>query len=114
MGKQTLYHPVPLSVIRGAVEYCSFKFGRIEQKKSAEQSGYAIYQAQVVKFAPGAENISVRQLHRVLQNCFNEEVVVLNVLINQRLWCRVRLGVSKVESWQKHFMQTAFPETIPF
>jgi len=113
MGKQTLYHPVPLSTVRGAADYCGRKFGRITQKKVLEGK-YSVYQVRVEKIPDNLQALGIKAIFDRLSSCFNDEVILLNILMNQRLWCEIRIATTKEQFWKEHFFQAAHPETIPF
>lgn len=74
MGKTTLYHPVPLSVIRGAVEYCGWKFGRIVQTSSEPTEGWARYTAQITVIPSRVEGTSPMVMLNDLRDCFAADI----------------------------------------
>lgn len=79
MGKKTLYHPVSLHVLRGAVEYCGFKFGRLQQINSDPTGLTATYRAVIEKAPKHCEGKSLEYVHFALQECFNADIKVLTV-----------------------------------
>lgn len=79
MGKVVHYHPVSLTVIRAAVIYNGFRFGRIKQTKVNVAEQTAHYTCQIIEDPFGKELMSVEQLQTELQNCFAADIVVTNV-----------------------------------
>ncbi len=76
MGKTTLYHPVPLSVIRGAAEYCGFKFQKIHQLNSFPTDRKARYNITVIGFPKGWDEQSPYNMQMALQECFMDDMRV--------------------------------------
>jgi len=79
MGKTTRHHPVSLHVVRGAVEYCGFKFGSLKQIKSDPTGMTALYRAEVVIVPPRCKDKSPEFLRFALQDCFNADIKVLGL-----------------------------------
>lgn len=89
MGKTTLYHPIPLSTIRGAAEYCGFKLAKIKQKWSDKEKKTARYDVEIVKM-PGHLAITgtSNDIHYDLQHCFMDDIEVHWVHTTKKgLWC---------------------------
>jgi len=74
MGKTTLYHPISLHVIRGAAEFCGWKFGRIEQIRSESESGYAEYVAQIEIVPTRVDGSSFKAMLSDLAACFMQDI----------------------------------------
>lgn len=74
MGKTTLYHPIPLSVIRGAAEYCGWKFGKIKQISAAPLSEEAHYRAEIVLIPHRVVFQPTELMLNDLQECFNVDI----------------------------------------
>jgi len=90
MGKVTLYHPVSLHVVRGAAEYCGFKFGKIKQTKSDPTGLSATYHVQVVKIHPACKEANIGFITHMLKACFPNDIKVKEVM-----WSTKR-GISAV------------------
>jgi len=74
MGKTTKFHPVSLHVIRGAAEYCGFKFGKIKQKIAHPDRGAAEYTAELVQVPPKYQDMAEAMLLVVLSDCFAADI----------------------------------------
>jgi len=98
MGKTTLYHPLPLTVIRGAAEYCGFRFGRITQYYADKPNGCAIYNATITQMPGDLEQTgSLLRIHHDLQECFMDDVRIHWVHVTQGgLWnCRITVTLKR-------------------
>lgn len=74
MGKTTLFHPVSLLVIRGAADYCGFKFGRIVQTHEDREANYARYTAELKSWpAKWDKSLPVVRLN-MLRDCFMNDI----------------------------------------
>ncbi len=96
MGKTTLYHPISLHVVRGAAEYCGFKFGKIKQIYGNQTQRKAIYSAEIERM-PG-DLFKMGTLLRVqhdLQECFMDDIRIEWVHVHQSgLWsCRITIAL---------------------
>jgi len=76
MGKTTRSHPVSLYVIRGATDYCGFKFGRIRQKGFDLQSNTAWYETTIEKMPEGLTGKNFSEIQKRLQGCFMDDITV--------------------------------------
>lgn len=74
-----MYHPVSLHVVRGAAEYCGFKFGRLKQLRNNPTGLYAIYHAQVTVLPKHCQGKSLEYIHFALSECFNADIKVETV-----------------------------------
>jgi len=79
MGATTLYHPISLYVIRGAVEYCGWKFGRIKQLTANADLGTARYLCKIDTMPRNAINWPVKTYQSQLQHCFMDDIIVERV-----------------------------------
>jgi len=79
MGATSGYHPISLHVIRGAAEFCGWKFGKIQRFKSAVQEGYAEYKVYIVKSPRGSDDWPPKVFRRQLQHCFMDDIKVTQV-----------------------------------
>lgn len=101
MGKTTLYHPVSLLVIRGAAEYCGFKFGKIKQVRAFPDIQRASYNAEIVNFPEGWDKKPFDAMQKALQNCFMDDIQAnwLRRTRSGRIMCYLSVGVpAEVES----------------
>lgn len=76
MGKTTLYHPIPLSTIRGAAEYCGWKFGTIKQIRSHPDTGFSRYIVKIHSMPVELHNQPIEVIHNRLQKCFMDDIRV--------------------------------------
>jgi len=76
MGKATLYHPVSLHVIRGAAEYCGFKFETITQINGYPELKVARYNITVVGFPLNWDKQPLDIMQSMLQECFMDDMRV--------------------------------------
>jgi len=79
MGKTTLYHPVSLHVIRGAAEYCGWKFGKIEQEFSDGERLRAQYKAIIERSPLDLKDVPYKSIVKQLQHCFMDDIKVTHV-----------------------------------
>jgi len=76
MGKITKFHPVSLHVIRGAAEYCGFRFEKVHQLHSFPEKNSARYNVTIVDFPKGWDQMSLDLMQSVLQDCFLDDIRV--------------------------------------
>lgn len=76
MGKTTLYHPVSLHVVRGAAEYCGWKFKTLKQTGQWPEIGRAHYQAVIEKIPKESTNKSLAEMKKALNACFAADITV--------------------------------------
>jgi len=74
MGKTTLYHPVSLHVIRGAAEYCGWKFGKIKQVGAEKGEGWARYTAEIETVPKRLANDGPMAMLNDLRDCFAVDI----------------------------------------
>jgi len=70
MGKTTQIHPIPLTVIRGAAEYCGFKFGAIRRTSLFDDYTQARYIADVEVIPRKLQNKTDAEILAYLADCF--------------------------------------------
>jgi len=70
MGKKTKFHPLPLTVIRGAAEYCGFKFGAIKQMSLFDDNTQARYIADVEIYPLKLQFKTDTEILAYLADCF--------------------------------------------
>lgn len=76
MGKTTLYHPVSLHVIRGAAEYCGWKFSKIHQTDCDKDRKSARYVAEVTTMPKRVWGKTTLIMQNELQECFLDDIRV--------------------------------------
>lgn len=81
MGKTTHYHPLSLHVIRGAAEYCGWKFSKIAWVDGDEARKRATYVCLLSQLPRGAADWSLKTIKSQLQHCFMDDITV------DKLWC---------------------------
>jgi hypothetical protein len=79
MGKITLYHPISLTVIRGAALYCNWKIGRIKQTWSDQETTYAEYIMEIVGMPAGMDEHTNKVIAHQFQHCFLDDITVKRV-----------------------------------
>jgi len=102
MGKTTLYHPVPLSVIRGAAEYCGWKFGKIVQTSCHPDEGWARYTAAVQLIPERCNKMTIAQTRADLSSCFAADI--------EAMWLRETKGGAWIVDLVSHV--TPEPENV--
>lgn len=81
MGATKRIHPVSLHVIRGAAEYCGWKFGKIKQVKYYDGLNKAEYTCEIEEMPGTAHNWPIKVIHKQLQHCFMDDISVASVWI---------------------------------
>lgn len=76
MGKKTLYHPVSVNVLRGALEFCGITPGRLRQLDSDRETGTATYEMRIEKMPASMARKSTRECAQAIQSCFASDVEV--------------------------------------
>jgi len=99
MGKTTLYHPVSLHVIRGAVEYCGWKFKHIKQFNAEPDRGRARYVAEIEIVPDEAKNQSPVIMQNILQDCFMDGIRVHWLRQNKAGTWFIDIQVDLGKSW---------------
>jgi len=105
MGKQTRLHPLPLSVLRGALEYCGWKFKTLRWVADSQFQDYVLYKVSKLSPPLAAPRMDVHAIKVALQRCFTSQVEIAGVTHNTNtgieVWIRVkkqplpeRLGVA--------------------
>jgi hypothetical protein len=94
MGKTTLYHPISLHVIRGAAEYCGWKFGKIKQLDSSPGLSKAHYEARIELMPRNLAASSLEKMQDELQKCFMDDIRVHWLHKTRRGLYACRLSVS--------------------
>ncbi len=79
MGATTLYHPVALNVIRGAAEYCGWKFSKIMQTSADREMGFASYILTITRMPGGMDELPNRLIVKQLSHCFMYDIIVKRV-----------------------------------
>lgn len=74
MGKTTLFHPVSLHVIRGAAEYCGWRFGKIKQTFADLDNDIAIYDAEIVVIPDRVKGAFFSAMLEDLRACFVSDI----------------------------------------
>jgi len=97
MGKKTRIHPVSLHVIRGAAEYCGFKFEKVHQLHSFPENNSARYNVTIVGW-PGKWNKQPLDIMQsMLQECFMDDIRVhwLRLSRSDQWMCHLQINASK-------------------
>lgn len=93
MGATTLYHPISLHVIRGAAEYCGWKFGKIKQVTADKAKRLAIYHCTIERMPRAAAGWPIEIIRRQLQHCFMDDITVKKVWVTNHDVCYALLSV---------------------
>ncbi len=83
MGKQTLFHPVSLYVIRGSLEACGWKIGRLTQTKLSTDRSVARYVG-IIENAPRGMAPDPDLMVQDMQDCFAADITVKWVKLDSR------------------------------
>jgi len=83
MGKTTLYHPVSLNVLRGALEYGGFTVGKFRQHNADREGMFASYQVEIKTWPIEHDEVSPEKLKVYLNNCFASDVDVVSVWVTR-------------------------------
>jgi len=76
MGKTTLYHPISLHVIRGAAEFCGFRFEKVHQLAGFSEKQSARYNVTIAEYPKGWDTQSLDLMQKDLQACFMDDIRV--------------------------------------
>lgn len=79
MGATTLYHPISLHVIRGAAEYCGWKFSTIKQIAANPELFSALYEVSIEDIPAKLDTYGPEIMIRQLQHCFMDDIEVLKI-----------------------------------
>jgi len=103
MGKITLYHPISLTVIRGAALYCNWKLGRIKQTEADAESTFASYICEIVSMPDGMEDMPNKVIRRQLQHCFLDDIEVRRVwtTVNGTWQARINVDLNVIKEDSK-------------
>jgi hypothetical protein len=93
MGKQTLFHPVSLNIIRGAAEYGNFKLGKLRQKQMDKDGNVAFYQTSVLSL-PDDCKANPNEIRGRLNDLYSRDVLFTHVWIgiNGKIAARFMTG----------------------
>lgn len=96
MGAATCYHPVSLHVIRGAAEYCGWKFGRIKQKWAFPEQRQARYDAELEILGCDPKTTPITEMSMRLQDCFMDDIRVhwLHQLPSGKWACQLQVDIT--------------------
>lgn len=84
MGKTVHFHPVSLTVIRAAVIYCGWRFGKITQTSINADQTRATYVAEVTLMPKEYADKSGKQQRRGINNCFAKDIRAITVWTTRR------------------------------
>jgi len=79
MGKQTLFHPVSLYVIRGSLDRCGFTPGRVRRVRQADDQ-IAHYWIKLLSVPLDCQHKSPRRIMAAVQSCFAEDITVIDFI----------------------------------
>ncbi len=95
MGKQTRMHPLPLSVLRGALEYCGWTFKTLRWTHDNQFSDYVAYKVTKLNPPKDAPRMDVHAMKAALERCFTPQVVIAGVTHNTNTGIEIYLHVKK-------------------
>lgn len=100
MGKTTKYHPVSLHVIRGAAEYCGWKFSEIRQRSSYPDLGKARYVAVIEAMPKRVWGTPTTNMQEDLQGCFLDDIRVhwLHQVKSGKWWVDIQVNLPASET----------------
>ncbi len=96
MGKRTLYHPVGLHVLRGALEYCEIKIGRLTQVWNDPSREAASYTAVITELPDDLKDAPTWLIAKRLRGCFAEDVSVFSVTSHYNAKKKTTLLTAKI------------------
>jgi hypothetical protein len=79
MGKTTLYHPISLLVIRGALDQCGVKCGRIHQTAHNKSRLSSWYDIEIVSTPESLDSLPFKQWAKAFQDCFAADITVIDL-----------------------------------
>jgi len=79
MGATTLYHPISLHVVRGAMAYCGWKCGKIQQITADFANTTAKYKLEIVDMPKSLSIYGAQIVAKQLQHCFAADITVNRV-----------------------------------
>jgi hypothetical protein len=82
MGKKTLYHPISVTIIRGALEFCGVKPGRLTQRWSDLSIATAEYSLDIQRLPHDMDRLDATGLHRALAGCFAADITVMDCTVS--------------------------------
>jgi len=83
MGETTLYHPISLHVIRGAAEYCGWKFSKIAQIAVNPALGSALYECIIEQMPARLDTYGPSIIFKQLQHCFMDDIEVVKIWLTR-------------------------------
>jgi len=83
MGATKHIHPISLHVIRGAAEYCGWKFGKIKQTFYHSAINAAVYLCIIDRLPRSADEWPLDTICKQLQHCFMDDITVKSVWRNE-------------------------------
>lgn len=107
MGKKTLYHPISLNVIRGALEYCGITPGRITQTSVNSSDLRATYRLNLDRLPPELWARPLDYVSDAVQSCFAADITINKVKkIFDRCDGREKYQVTLTAAAQAPFRET--------
>lgn len=110
MGKTTLYHPVSLQTIRGALDQCGVKCGRIHQTDSSVGKGQAWYDIDIIKTPKSLDDLPFKQWAKAFQDCFASDITVID--LSAKLVARKRAFTIKLSIYVTLYSDTPLEKYI--
>ncbi len=96
MGKTTLYHPVSLNVLRGALEYGGFTVSKFRQRNADREGMFASYEVEIKSWPSYLDQVSPELLKARLNDCFSSDMECKAVWVT-RTGKRMALLLTHVE-----------------
>jgi len=81
MGKKTVYHPVSVNVLRGALEFCGIAPGRLMQISNDFEHAEAYYRFEILKLPKNLWGHPAAELAEAINGCFAADVQVEGIRI---------------------------------
>ncbi len=79
MGKTAHNHPISLHVLRGAAEYCGWKFKKITWQYGNQSKSQACYIAEIETMPKSADTWPLKTMKAQLQHCFMDDITVVSM-----------------------------------
>lgn len=113
MGKQTRIHPIPLSVLRGTLEYCGWAFDNLKQVGAEATPHTAFYKVTGLKPPSYAPRMDAQGVKLALQRCYMPTVQVQRVVTDSDgridAWLMVATKQKKVTVQEEEAAQADIP-----
>lgn len=103
MGHSSLYHPVSLQVLRGALKYNGFTVGKFSQVLHDQERGTASYDLPVIQWDRSLQGSTINEIHSAINASFAADVECQRVWVTPAGTYMARL---KCTTTQENFLES--------